>query len=100
LTGDSSDSNDYIVVMATLTIRNLPEIVHDALRRRAAENRRSMEAEARAVLAQSLGATQPRSDPERLRRLQDRAIAAFGGEAGKAGAVDQFLAERGKDWGE
>ena len=36
--------------MATLTIRNLPDEVHDALRRRAAENRRSMEAEARETL--------------------------------------------------
>ena len=33
--------------MATLTIRNLPDDVHDALRRRAAENRRSVEAEVR-----------------------------------------------------
>jgi plasmid stability protein len=87
--------------MATLTIRNLPDKVHDALRRRAAENRRSMEAEARAVLAQTLGLdAQPRPDPDRLRRLQDRAIAAFGGEAAKVGAVEQFLAERKKDWGE
>ncbi len=36
--------------MATLTIRNLPDDVHDALRRQAAEHRRSMEAEAREVL--------------------------------------------------
>jgi len=87
--------------MATLTIRNLPEPVHDALRRRAAGNRRSMEAEARAVLAQTLAPDdRPPLDPARLRRLQDRAIEAFGGEAAKAGAVDQFLAERGKDWDE
>jgi plasmid stability protein len=37
--------------MATLTIRNLPEEVHDALRREAAEHRRSMEEEARRTLA-------------------------------------------------
>lgn len=36
--------------MATLTIRNLPDVVHDALRRQAAEHRRSMEAEARELL--------------------------------------------------
>ena len=40
--------------MATLTIRNLPDAVHDALRRRAAENRRSMEAEARETLQASV----------------------------------------------
>jgi antitoxin FitA len=37
--------------MATLTIRNLPDAVHQGLRARAAANGRSMEAEARAVLA-------------------------------------------------
>jgi plasmid stability protein len=36
--------------MATLTIRNLPEEVHDALRREAAEHRRSMEEEVRQTL--------------------------------------------------
>ncbi len=57
--------------MATLTIRNLPDEVHDALRRQAAENRHSMEAEARAVLR---AAVAPRStEQERaaaLARLQ------------------------------
>jgi len=36
--------------MATLTIRNLPDEVRDRLRVRAAENGRSMEAEARDVI--------------------------------------------------
>ena len=39
--------------MPTLTIRNLPEEVRDALRIRAARNRRSMEAEARASLIEA-----------------------------------------------
>jgi plasmid stability protein len=87
--------------MATLTIRNLPEPVHDALRRRAAENRRSMEAEARAVLSTSLQmAPPPPPDQDLLRRAQRRAIAAFGGEEAKVGAVDRFLAERASDWDE
>lgn len=87
--------------MATLTIRNLSEKAHDALRRRAAENRRSMEAEAR-LLIESLGETavRPAMDEARLRRLQARAIAAFEGEAGKAGEVDRFLAGRDRSWGE
>lgn len=38
--------------MPTLTIRNLPDEVHDALRREAAEHRRSMEEEARRALAE------------------------------------------------
>lgn len=40
--------------MATLTVRNLPDDVHDALRRRAAEHRRSVEAEVRETLASSV----------------------------------------------
>ncbi len=40
--------------MATLTIRNLPDRVRDRLRVRAAENGRSMEAEARTLLEQAL----------------------------------------------
>ena len=37
--------------MPTLTIRNVPEQVHQALRLRAAENARSVEAEVRSILA-------------------------------------------------
>jgi plasmid stability protein len=40
--------------MATLTIRNLPDDVHTALRVRAAQHGRSTEAEIRAILAQSV----------------------------------------------
>ena len=40
--------------MATLTIRNLPDHVKDRLRIRAAHNGRSMEAEARMILEESL----------------------------------------------
>lgn len=38
--------------MGTLTIRNLDDAVHASLRKRAAEHGRSMEAEARAALAE------------------------------------------------
>lgn len=54
--------------MATLTIRNLPEELHDALRRRAAENRRSMEAEVRSVI-QAAVAPRP-TDEQRAQALQ------------------------------
>ncbi len=40
--------------MATLTIRNLPDIVRDKLRVRASKVGRSMEAEARDILARSV----------------------------------------------
>lgn len=41
--------------MASLTVRNLDELVKAGLRIRAAENGRSMEAEAREILRSSLG---------------------------------------------
>ncbi|MFP5227422.1 MAG: FitA-like ribbon-helix-helix domain-containing protein [Acidobacteriota bacterium] len=40
--------------MATLTVRNLPEETHRALRVRAAHNRRSAEAEVRAILEEAV----------------------------------------------
>ncbi len=40
--------------MATLTIRNLPDEIHAALRVRAAQHGRSTEAEIREILAQSV----------------------------------------------
>jgi plasmid stability protein len=60
--------------MATLTVRNLPEEVHRALRVRAAEHGRSTEAEVRAILS---GAVIP---PQRL-RMGD-ALAKLGREVG------------------
>jgi hypothetical protein len=81
--------------MATLTIRNLPDEVRDALRRRAAEHRRSMEAEARAVLSQ---AVTPRVDPARARQVFDRFWATQPpprpNEPPGWSAVDEFLAEK------
>ena len=81
--------------MATLTIRNLPDDVHDALRRRAAEHRRSMEAEAREVLR---AAVAPRaSDAERkaaLARLRAIKPKSDRGEPVGWSATDEFLAEK------
>jgi plasmid stability protein len=45
--------------MATLTIRNLPDEVRDRLRVRAAQNGRSMEAEAREMLEIALDSRTP-----------------------------------------
>ncbi|MSP88796.1 MAG: plasmid stabilization protein [Alphaproteobacteria bacterium] len=53
--------------MATLSIRNLPDDVHQRLRLRAASNCRSMEAEAREVLAKACGPT----DAAAVRDIQD-----------------------------
>ena len=60
--------------MATLTIRNLPDEVHRALRMRAAQMGRSTEAEVRFVLEASV------KPPQRLRL--GTALAELGQQAG------------------
>lgn len=60
--------------MAMLTIRNLPDEVHRALRVRAAENGRSTEAEVRDILASAV-------KPEARVRMGE-ALAALGREIG------------------
>jgi plasmid stability protein len=60
--------------MATVTVRNLPDAVHRALRMRAAQHGRSTEAEIRAILETTV---QP---PERLRLGE--ALAELGRRAG------------------
>lgn len=42
------------IILATLTVRNLPDEVHRAIRVRAAQHGRSTEAEIRDILAQSV----------------------------------------------
>ncbi len=60
--------------MASITIRNLTDEQKQALRVRAAENGRSMEAEARAILDAALG-----DQPDRPRRnLAEEIRALFG----------------------
>lgn len=88
--------------MPTLTIRNLPQEVYDRLRARAAENRRSMEAEARAVLSEAVEAARKERNAvtaaEALRNLQEimKNVKPKRGDS----LVDEFLAERRQMWGE
>ena len=94
---DSNASSASIALMATLTIRNLPQEVYDRLRIRAAENKRSMEAEARELMYKAL---RPKLTPEEaLRNLQAR-MAGIPPEAQEKASVDSFLAERRAMWGE
>lgn len=51
---DSNDINSYPHLMATITIRNLDDEIKRKLRLRAARHDRSMEAEARAILAKAM----------------------------------------------
>ena len=60
--------------MAILTVRNVPDSVHPALRVRAAQHGRSTEAEAREILASVM-------NPEKRVRLGD-ALAALGQKVG------------------
>lgn len=60
--------------MAILTVRNVPDDVHRALRVRAAEHGRSTEAEVREILAAAV-------KPEKRVRVGD-ALAAIGRKAG------------------
>ena len=88
--------------MATLTIRNLPQEVYDRLRTRAAENRRSMEAEAHAVLAEATRAPQPQGNiltPEDALRNLEEMMKNVKPKHGNS-LVDEFLAERRAMWGE
>ena len=62
--------------MASLTIRNLDDDVKHRLRVRAAENGRSMEAEARLILREAV-ATEP--EPENLAQFIRDCFAPYGG---------------------
>ena len=76
--------------MATLTVRNLDEAVKAQLRIRAAQNGRSMEAEARAILRSSLLTT---GSEERLgSRIRDRFAALGDAEIELAPRTDQARA--------
>ena len=85
--------------MATLNIRNLPDDVHRRLRLRAAEHGRSMEAEARAILAAAIAAPPPgatESGLEKAERLQAFIDKLYGDRKPK-NAVDELIAERRRE---
>lgn len=54
--------------MANMTIRNVPDEVHNHLRTQAVSNKRSVEAEVRAILVHSYVATQTGGFGQQLRR--------------------------------
>jgi antitoxin FitA len=84
----------YVVGMAVLNIRNLPDGVHARLRVRAARKGRSMEAEARDILtraceAEAVGAWAP----EEVQAYFDDLL----GADRPSGAVDELIAERRRE---
>ena len=85
----------------TLTIRNLDEGVKRRLRLRAASHQRSMEAEAREILAASLAGTSPlagdESDAVERRRRIEAVVGIWKDEMGDR-TTDQIMRElRGDD---
>lgn len=77
--------------MSVLSVRRLPEDVHRELRLRAARNRRSMEAEARAILTEACRPRRPRQDL--IGELQAWIDAGYGA-ARPVNVVDDLLRER------
>jgi plasmid stability protein len=75
-------------IMPILTVRNVPDDVHRALRVRVAQNGRSTEAEVREILASAVM-------PQKRVRLGD-ALAMLGREIGLSNA-DVEAIEQGKD---
>ena len=95
---DDDANAAYIALMATLNIRNLPDEVHRRLRVRAAGHGRSMEAEARAILAvacaqEDQGPAHSESAMARAKRLQAFVDKLYGGRKPK-NVVDDLIAER------
>jgi plasmid stability protein len=80
--------------MATLTIRNLPDAVRDKLRVRAAQNGRSMEAEARRTLVEAFSETESEERPSAAERVAQaqRAFAPY--RRPGVSIVDELIKER------
>ena len=86
--------------MATLTIRNLSDDVKNRLRIRAARHGRSMEAEARELLAAAVSEPEPRREPEPTSAEEPHGTAreaqavAAPHKVEVASIVDELIAER------
>jgi plasmid stability protein len=79
--------------VATLNIRNLPDAVHASLRLRAARAGRSMEAEAREILAQ---ACRPVPDGDDLSALQGLVDSLYGADK-PPHVVEDLIADRRRE---
>ena len=83
--------------MASLTIRNVPDDIRTRLRVRAARNGRSMEAEARAIIAGAVDALSPGDLPNAVAQMQDwvaRSAKKKGKVVGDNNTLDTFLRDR------
>lgn len=82
--------------MAILNIRNLPDHVHARLRIRAAEHGRSMEAEARAILAAACGSDAPAQAAASIADIQAWVDRIYGHDKPEH-VVDDMLADRRRE---
>lgn len=82
--------------MATLSIRNLPDEVHTALRIRAAEKGASMEAEARRIITQACKIRTRKTDFNQLQSLVEQLY----GDKKPSGVVDELIADRRTEAGQ
>ncbi len=99
---DPNGDNAYVVAMATLNIRNLPDDVHRRLRVRAAEQGRSMEAEARAILVAALTGEESVGRSKESTAAKVRELRAFidklYGDHKPKNVVDELIAERPREF--
>jgi plasmid stability protein len=91
---DDNAAIAYVGGMATLNIRRLPEDVHAKLRVRAAKAGRSMEAEARMILADAV--RQPELKTVDLAALRAFMMRLCGGEL-PTGVADDLIEERRRE---
>lgn len=90
---DANAASAYNAVMAILKIRDLPDNVHARLRVRAARHGRSMEAEAREILAAACGGLEGHVSTEDLQSLVDD---LYRGQT-PGGVVDELIRERRRE---
>lgn len=78
-----------------MTIRNLDDAVKQKLREQAARNRRSMEAEARELLARALNQGEWIQPPRNAEELRERleAVRGIWKERGRGRATDEIMKE-------
>jgi plasmid stability protein len=85
--------------MANLTIRDFPDELRDKLRVQAAQNGRSMEAEARRLLAASLrsGVATASDQSAAGRAVQDWVAKKLGPPTDQSGATDALIRDRRRE---
>ena len=80
--------------MGTVTIRNLDDVMIEALKRRAKAGRRSLEGEVREILARAAAACDAEDIVREVRTIHDRILARHGGRPLATDSADLLRDER------